>query len=43
VTRLEGDLGAVVGAAVDAWAAAGAVVAHVTSHLFVSATGPTGQ
>jgi energy-coupling factor transport system substrate-specific component len=43
VTRLEGDLGAVVGAAVDAWAAAGAVVAHVTSHLFLSATSPTGQ
>jgi energy-coupling factor transport system substrate-specific component len=43
VTRLDGDLAQVVGAAVDAWTAAGAVVPHVTSHLFLSIRSPSGQ
>jgi energy-coupling factor transport system substrate-specific component len=41
VTRLEGDLSAVLGSVVDAWAAAGAVVAHVTSHVFLSIGSPS--
>jgi energy-coupling factor transport system substrate-specific component len=43
VTRLEGDLAAVLGSVFDAWAAAGAVVPHVTSHLFVSIGSPSDQ
>jgi energy-coupling factor transport system substrate-specific component len=43
VTRLEGDLADVLGSVFDAWTAAGEVVAHVTSHVFLSIGSPTGQ
>jgi energy-coupling factor transport system substrate-specific component len=43
VTRLEGDLSAVLGSVIDAWAAAGAVVPHVTSHVFLSIGSPSDQ
>jgi energy-coupling factor transport system substrate-specific component len=43
VTRLEGDLSAVLGSVVDAWAAAGTVVPHVTSHVFLSIGSPSDQ
>ena len=43
VTRLEGDLAEVLGSVFDAWTAAGAVVPHVTSHVFLSIGSPSGQ
>jgi energy-coupling factor transport system substrate-specific component len=43
VTRLEGDLAGVLGSVFDAWTAAGRVVPHVTSHVFLSIGSPTGQ
>jgi energy-coupling factor transport system substrate-specific component len=43
VTRLEGDLADVLGSVFDAWTAAGAVVPHVTSHVFLSIGSPSDQ
>lgn len=42
-TRLTGDLAEVLATATDAWAAVGAQVPHVVSHLTVSVNSPTPQ
>ena len=42
-TRLTGDLAEVLATAVDAWAAVGAQVPHVVSHVTVSVNSPTPQ
>ncbi|SDS34800.1 YkoF family thiamine/hydroxymethylpyrimidine-binding protein [Microlunatus soli] len=41
VTRLEGDLGAVLATAVAGWVLVGSSVQHVTSHLTVSVNSPS--
>jgi hypothetical protein len=41
VTRLEGDVGALVETVVGAWARVGRSVQHVTSHVTVSLNSPT--
>lgn len=42
-TRLTGDLAEVLATATDAWAAVGAQIPHVVSHLTVSVNSPTPQ
>lgn len=41
VTRLEGDLGAVLETVVSGWARVGRSVPHVTSHLIISVNSPS--
>ena len=41
VTRLEGDLGAVIASAVAGWVMVGRSVQHVTSHLTISVNSPS--